>query len=70
VARKPNDRRSTEGETLLGSAAHRAVEAERRRLGVGDEVQDWPEVWGRRVGRALGWVALIFLLAWLADRLI
>lgn len=56
------------GETVFGSAAARAVAAERQRIGVDQEEShdDWAETWGRRIGRALAIGALVCLIAWLA----
>jgi len=49
------------GDTFLGSAAARALEAERRRLGVVEGPGDWTEIWGRRLGRFLAYAAVAAL---------
>lgn len=31
----------------------------------GDDREDWPEYWGRRIGRALGMIFLLVIIYWL-----
>ena len=49
------------GFTLLGRTAARA----RNHLGAADaDHSDWAELWGTRIGRVIGVLALVALLAW------
>ncbi len=47
-------------EKLTGGAGLPGTEAEARRNA--QEPHDWPEVWGPRVGRALGYAFALYLL--------
>ena len=48
-------RTAEQGEKLTGGAGIPGAYEE-------DEPQDWPEVWGPRVGRALGYAFALYLL--------
>ena len=59
-------REEPSGMGLLGRRAERA----RGHLAADDADQnDWIEIWGTRIGRALGMVAIAAFLVWLAIQL-
>ncbi len=60
AARRDLERLAEQSEKLLG-AAHDTQQP--------GGAQDWSEVWGRRIGRALGVVAVIYLIYYLVGLL-
>jgi len=59
-------REEPSGMGLLGRGAERA----RGHLAADDADQnDWIEIWGTRIGRALGMVAIVAFLVWLAIQI-
>lgn len=69
-ARRILDRVNTDTEQLGASSLARSALHARDHFAGADADQDDPiEVWGRRIGRGAGLVAVLVLLFWLVNRL-
>ena len=70
-ARRVLDRVARETESLGGSSfARTAVHTRDHFMGSDADPEDRAEVWGRRIGRSLGAVAVVVLGVWLLRRLL
>lgn len=67
-ARESLERVGNEGDLLGSSPIARATERAQRHFGAADAPQgDLAELWGRRIGRALALMFVIFLIVWLVN---
>lgn len=70
-ARRILDRVARDSESLGASTlARTALQTRDHFAGADADPDDWAEVWGRRIGRSLGLVALVVLSIWLIDRFV
>jgi len=65
-SRRILERAERDSESFLSRSASRARDHFAAREAEGE---DWTELWGRRIGRALALVAAVILIAWLVSYL-